>query len=291
MRLVLDGFGGLAYIQVHGVRLPVGVPNYDCRLCSMKKMFVFTIALCICLCGCRANSPPQEHVATTTSTTTTTITTSTTTTTTTKPPSSVRLYVKNIMQNPELPTGCEITSATILLNYYGYAVNKEQMCEYLPQSNKFYYKDGILIGPDTNEYFVGNPRTTSGRALQCFAPVIEKTINYYFAESQSQYRAKAIVGKDLEYFYSYLSGGNPVCVWTTIGMVKAAKVQGWYNDSMELVTSYRNLHCLVMTGYDEQYVYVADPLGQFTKVDKVLFEDRYKSVGSQAVVLGCDDLP
>ena len=28
MRLVLDGFGGLAYIQVHGVRLPGGVPNY-----------------------------------------------------------------------------------------------------------------------------------------------------------------------------------------------------------------------------------------------------------------------
>ena len=257
----------------------------------MRKLLTFTIALCICLCGCRANQRPQEHVATTTSTTTTTITTSTTTFTTTKPPSSVRLDVKNILQNPELPTGCEITSATILLNYYGYAVDKEQMCAYLPQSNRFYYRGGLLIGPDTNEYFIGNPHTTSGRALQCFAPVIEKAINDYLSYVKSEHRAKAIIGADLESLYAYLSGGNPVCVWATIGMVKATKVHSWYNDSMELVTSYRNLHCLVMTGYDEQYVYVADPLGQLAKVDKALFNDRYKSVGSQAVVLGCDDLP
>ena len=165
------------------------------------------------------------------------------------------------------------------------------MCKYLPQSNKFYYKDGLLIGPDTNEYFIGNPHTNRGRALQCFAPVIEKAVNDYLSSVKSERRAQAIVGKDLEYFYSYLHSGHPVCIWATISMVKAAKVQGWYNDSMELVTSYRNIHCLVMTGYDEQYVYVADPLGKFTKVDRELFEDRYKSVGSQAVVLGCDDLP
>ena len=258
----------------------------------MRKLLALTIVLCICLCGCRENQQPQEHVTTTTSATTTTITTLTTTTTTTKQPPSVRLDVPNILQNPELPTGCEITSATILLNYYGYAVDKEQMCSYLPQSNRFYYRDGLLIGPDTNECFVGNPHNTSGRALQCFAPVIEKAINDYLSYVKSEHRAKAIVGKDLEYLYSYLSSGHPVCVWVTIGMVKATKVQGWYNDSMELVTSYRNLHCLVMAGYDEQYVYVTDPLGQLTKVDKELFVGRYKSVGSQAVVLlGCDDLP
>lgn len=260
----------------------------------MTKMLSFIIVICVLLCSCNIQQDVGvKSVYTTTSTTATTTTMSTTaTTTTTKQPSSVRLDVKNIMQNPELPTGCEITSATILLNYYGYAVDKEQMCSYLPQSNRFYYSDGLLIGPDTNEYFVGNPRTTSGRALQCFAPVIEKAINGYLSYVKSERRAKAIVGADLESLYEYLNRGHPVCAWATIGMIKATKVQGWYNDSMELVTSYRNLHCLVMTGYDEQYVYVADPLGQLTKVDKKLFVDRYKSVGSQAVVLlGCDDLP
>ena len=252
----------------------------------MRKL-LFVMSLCILLCGCHTGPTYSEVSTTTTHTTTTTAIT----TTTTKQPSSVRLDVQNILQNPELPTGCEITSATILLNYYGYAVDKEQMCEYLPQSNKFYYKDGLLIGPDTNEYFIGNPHTTRGRALQCFAPVIEKAINSYLSYDKSAYRAKAIVGEDLEYFYSYLSSGDPVCVWATDGMSKAVKVQGWYTDSLEIVTSYRNIHCLVMTGYDEKYIYVADPLGKLTKVDKALLESRYQSVGSQAVVLGCDDLP
>ena len=36
MRLVLDGFGGLAYIQVHGVRLPGGVPSKVLLNCAEK---------------------------------------------------------------------------------------------------------------------------------------------------------------------------------------------------------------------------------------------------------------
>lgn len=260
----------------------------------MRKLLAFTIVLCALLCGCNTKQEQMMNtttIHTTTSITATTIVTTIQTTTTTALPYSVLLNVKNILQNPELPTGCEITSATILLNYYGYAVDKEQMCKYLPQSNKFYYINGKLVGPDTNECFVGNPYSTKGRALQCFAPVIEKAVNGYLSYVNSEYRAKAIIGEELENLYEYLRNGNPVCVWTTIGMAKATKIQDWHNDSMEIVTSYRGLHCLVMTGYDEQYVYVADPLGQFTKVDKELFEDRYKSVGSQAVVLGCDDLP
>ena len=254
----------------------------------MKKMLLLVITLCIFLCACHTEQEYSED-----STTTVYITTTTITPTTAKVQSSVRLDVKNILQNPELPTGCEITSATILLNYYGYSVDKEQMCKYLPQSNRFYTNDdGVLIGPDTNEYFVGNPSALHGRGLQCFAPVIEKAVNNYLIAEMSAYRAKAIVGKDLEYFYSYLSAGHPICVWATIGMVKTKKVQGWYNESMEPVTSYRNIHCLVMTGYDDEYIYVSDPLGKFTKVDKELFKDRYQSVGRQAVVLlGCDDLP
>ena len=32
-------------------------------------------------------------------------------------PDTVQLNVENILQNPELPNGCEITSAAIVLNY------------------------------------------------------------------------------------------------------------------------------------------------------------------------------
>ena len=38
-----------------------------------------------------------------------------------------------ILQMPELPTGCEITALTMMLNYYGYTVDKTVMAsDYLP---------------------------------------------------------------------------------------------------------------------------------------------------------------
>lgn len=70
-----------------------------------------------------------------------------------------------VLQMPELPTGCEITAMTMVLNYYGYMVSKEEMAvEYLPTvpANLYYGSDGRLYGPDLNRYFVGNP-TTNGR--------------------------------------------------------------------------------------------------------------------------------
>ncbi len=48
---------------------------------------------------------------------------------------SVYIDMENILQNPELPTGCEITSLTILLRYYGFDAEKTDMAKnYLPTS-------------------------------------------------------------------------------------------------------------------------------------------------------------
>ncbi len=48
-------------------------------------------------------------------------------------PSTVQLDVENILQNPELPNGCEITSAAIVLNYLGFDIDKVTLAEnYLP---------------------------------------------------------------------------------------------------------------------------------------------------------------
>lgn len=45
-------------------------------------------------------------------------------------------------QYPELPTGCEITSLTSVLNYYGYDVDKEVMADdYLEKGSGSFYKN------------------------------------------------------------------------------------------------------------------------------------------------------
>ncbi len=63
-----------------------------------------------------------------------------------------------IRQMPELPTGCEITALTMMLNYYGYSVDKMTMAsEYLPTIPAEFYEgaDGRSYGPDMEAFFCG----------------------------------------------------------------------------------------------------------------------------------------
>lgn len=123
----------------------------------------------------------------------------------------VRLDVQNIQQLPELPSGCEITSATIVLNYYKYNVNKMEMLKYLPIDR---LDDNVAVSP--YEAFIGHP-TEDGYG--CYAPVIEKAINSYFDEiNETSNIAKDISGSSPKELYKYVSKGIPVIVWVTINM-------------------------------------------------------------------------
>lgn len=184
-----------------------------------------------------------------------------------------KLSVKNILQKPELPNGCEITSATIVLNYLGYNVSKLTMADtYLIKNEKY-------METDPNEAFMGNPHKTG---WYCFAPVIEKSVNNYFiATGVSEHVAIDITGASLEDMKALVDMGTPVVFWGTLtfGMPvmshKFMLPDGTY--------PYSTLHCLVMTGYDDTYIYIADPLGYNTKIEKNKFEDVYIAMGNRAV--------
>lgn len=56
-----------------------------------------------------------------------------------------------VLQMPELPTGCEITALTMVLNYYGYPVDKVSMVSnFLPLADDdlYYGENGKFYGPD-----------------------------------------------------------------------------------------------------------------------------------------------
>lgn len=261
----------------------------------MKTIIFFVLVFLVLITGCSSSITTsstlssEESVTTSTISTTITPTTKVPVTTTTTPtssrPTSKMIKVDNILQNPELPTGCEVTSAAILLNYYGYSIDKLELVEYLPCSSNFYWDNGKLVGPDTNEYFCGDPSETSGYGLQCFAPVVVKTLDVYLLSIGSKLRANNLTGADLDDLFNYINQDDPVIVWATIGMVQGQKKEDWYNESGDKVVSYRNLHCMVLKGYDEENVYISDPLGTLSKVSKSTFESRYNYIGKQAIVL------
>lgn len=58
-----------------------------------------------------------------------------------------------IYQEPELPTGCEVTALAMILNYYDFDVDKVTLAtEYLPCiiTDDYY-------GLDMDNYFIGDP--------------------------------------------------------------------------------------------------------------------------------------
>lgn len=188
------------------------------------------------------------------------------------------LSVNPILQNPELPTGCEVTSLTIALNYLGYNVDKCTMVDqYLPWTTTW---DSI------NTHFIGDPRSIHG--CGCNAPVIVDTANRYFGDHGNRHTAVDKTGSSPSELYDLVKSGYPVMVWATIGMQDTYVSGTWTaQDTGETIVFMKREHCLVLTGYDKVggTVTFCDPMVGVASYSMSLFETRYAQLGQQAVIL------
>ncbi len=197
------------------------------------------------------------------------------------------ISVANILQYPELPTGCEVTSLAMLLGYFGYPVDKLTLSrEYLPKMD-FFTEDGILYGADYTYTFAGDPESEYGYG--CGASCIANTANSYLAYMGAGCSAYDISGTDLDTLLgSYISYGIPVMIWITSGCLHSVEYTDiWTTPEGYTVQWKAYEHCVVMTGYDSenQQVYVSDPLYSDTSYDLSLLRQRYDEMGRQAVVI------
>ncbi len=194
------------------------------------------------------------------------------------PEERVTLDVKNILQNPTLPTGCEITSLAIVLNYMGYNVSKETLSDN--------YLDKKPVG-EANFYkeFVGNPRNSS--SYGCYAGAIVASANRYLNEQGSMEQARDYSGCSFADVMWKVRAGKPVIVWVTTPItLDPGYTTEWIVDGEYLVWK-GNLHAVVVTGYDTNTgkVVVSDPLAGNREIEMELFVKRFKQFYSQAVVI------
>ena len=188
---------------------------------------------------------------------------------------TVRLDVQNILQNPELPNGCEITAATIVLNYLGFPVDKVTMAsQYLPQQAEYWATD-----PDVA--FMGNPAYLL--AYYCNPGPVVQAVNAYLDDQGSAYRAVDISGTPAEELYDWVAEGAPVVVWTTRGCTAPTYSTNFMMADGSL--PYSNSHSVVLTGYDSEGCYVADPMYEFSYASYEVFNWCYEARGSYAVVI------
>lgn len=188
-----------------------------------------------------------------------------------------KLEVEELLQNPELPTGCESVSLTALLKYYGF--------DWL---EKTYIADNYLIYSKTGDCadgFIGSPYSPKGSG--CFANVMRQTADNFLYEQGrgSGLAAYDFSGAELWELYQSLDYFDPVLIWGTIDMVQPSidKSDLKVGDN----TFYHYEHCLVLMGYnlEENVFYIMDPLIGIVERDINEFYDIYCKIGKYAVVI------
>ncbi|MCD7738319.1 MAG: C39 family peptidase [Lachnospiraceae bacterium] len=190
-----------------------------------------------------------------------------------------------IYQYPELPTGCESVAATMLINYYGFSADKLDLADnYLPKVAAVFYYDanGNKIGPDMENYFVGDPR---GTGHICGVPAIMTEVDTYLAAQGSDLRSVNLTGISLDDLYAYIDNDTPVMVWVTIYMANRRTTKGWYTEDGRWMEYATNDHGAVLIGYTDTTVTIADPISGIVEYSRSQFEKVFTSRGNQALII------
>lgn len=197
--------------------------------------------------------------------------------------------MKSVYQLPELPTGCEATALTILLNHQGINAGKWEIAmKYMPRQD-FYYKNGETYGPNPENTFVGDPSRNSG--LGCFAPCLVQTVWNYLRDHEeitSDYIILNLNGKEFsQILQDYVGNDIPVVVIVSQNLSRPRSAGGWRLASGGYWNWMANHHAMVVYGFDieKDEVLVCDPLrvDGFYKYRLSEFEEIYNLKGKSAM--------
>lgn len=192
------------------------------------------------------------------------------------------ISVPKLSQFHEIPTGCEGVAATMVLQYYGVDISAVDFTRnWLECSEAFYSKNGILYGPNPDEFFVGNP--FSENAYGCFSNTIVKAINKNCITCVAQ----EIKDKSLfELCSIYIKQDKPLLIWATMGMKPSKSGKSWCLDDGSQFTWIAGEHCLVFVGFNDNYYFFNDPQSASTVAfDKEICEKRFAELGKRALYI------
>ncbi len=193
--------------------------------------------------------------------------------------------VPYISQVGILPNGCEAVSAVMLLHYNNFNIDAVEFTDNFLEKEDVYIKWGCRYGPNPKEAYAGDPKSEKG-GWGCFAPVIIKALNKYL---DNQMFAKNLTGLTLdELTQQYILNDIPVAVWVTQGMNEVDSLYQWQSYDKKQTFLYPvHEHCMVLTGFDENYYYFNDPLDEekYVKYEKSIAQKCFDFMGRQAVAL------
>lgn len=193
------------------------------------------------------------------------------------------LPVAMLWQGTAYPNGCESVSTVMAMRYAGADITVDRFIdELLPRSPYINYSGEIPTAADPEFYYLGNPRDNSG--LYCFENAVANAVN----SSGTGLACTPLRGWTFEELcHAYIDNGTPVIFWATLYMGRIVYTQiGWQIEGTdEWHTLISNLHCILLTGYDEENYYINDPLSGQRAYPKYVVEAAYVDLGMRAAVV------
>jgi uncharacterized protein YvpB len=186
-----------------------------------------------------------------------------------------------LLQLPDLYNGCEITSLTMLLNAAGIDVDKMTLADELKKDPTSYQEteNGIQWG-NPDEGFVGDITGNEMGYGVYHKPIYQLAQNYL---PNRVIDATVLEFQDLQFF---LKHGEPI--WVIVNMtykeLADSDYMNWVTPSGETVKASLLEHSVLVVGYDENYVYFNDPMGEQERAPKEDFIKAWEQMGKQAVV-------
>ncbi len=181
-------------------------------------------------------------------------------------------------QMPDLPNGCEVTSLSMLMNYYGIKVSKNELAETIQHVDSF--TDGGKYRGNPHQGFVGH--MTIANAGWC---VYNEPL-YNVARKYTSHIEK-ITGSDFLSLLKLVSNGHPVMIITTTTFNKVNNMQTWDTNTGKVNVT-PSSHACVITGYSKpkKVVYVNNPYGYKNQpVNWKNLQASYNQQGRQALYI------
>lgn len=193
----------------------------------------------------------------------------------------VVLDVPLIKQNPELRYGCEVTSLAMVLNYAGVKVNKMELADKLKKDYGGIEKTSegdITKWGDPDEGFVGDI-TGKNPGYAVFDKPMEDLMNQYLKN-----RTLNLTGEPFNVLLKQVENKKPVVVWTTGDYKQPDRWESWKHEK-ETIKTPLDLHAVVLVGYEDEYVYLNDPLSgkKDVKVSKEAFINSWIALEKRAL--------
>ena len=157
----------------------------------------------------------------------------------------------------------------------------EEIVNRLKKGEGPYWNGNTLYGGNPEIEFVGDPRDINGYGV--YQKPIQDVANYY-KSGMIDY-----TGHSLNEVLNLVKQNIPVQVWVSINLENTKVCAHWtYAPTGETINWICNLHSVVVTGFNDNYVYVSDSYtGKIEAYSRTQFEKMYNLFGKRALYYPC----